>query len=209
MPVETVISTIRHFQTRYNAEKRYAGTIDIPLSDLGVGECRKVGPLLAACPFDVVVTSTLRRAVDSARLLLGDGVPIVQTPLCNERCFGIMEGCTWDEVVRMEPPVLMINVGGDLHTVNPSGGEPFEEVWDRARKFRRFLFKNYLGKSILVVSHGVFLQMFHGLLRGSSCIDSLAVFPAHAELRQFRFRGRRRAGAETRVLVPAGPEARF
>jgi broad specificity phosphatase PhoE len=78
-------------------------------------------------------------------------------------------------------------VGGDLHTVNPRGGEPFEAVWERARRFHRFLVRRFVGGEVLVVSHGVFLQMFHGVLRGSSCIESLASYPANLELRRFEF----------------------
>ncbi len=81
----------------------------------------------------------------------------------------------------------MINVGNDLHTVNPSGGEPFEDVWQRANTFQQFLFENYEGKNILVISHGVFLQLFHGLLRGRNCIESLASYPSNLELYRFHF----------------------
>jgi broad specificity phosphatase PhoE len=49
------------------------------------------------------------------------------------------------------------------------------------------LFSKYRESNVLVVSHGVFLQMFHGVLRGLSCIESLAAYPANLELIQFKF----------------------
>jgi probable phosphoglycerate mutase len=189
MGVETTIHTIRHAHTTYNAEKRYAGTIDVPLSDTGIREARMAASALAGITFDVVVTSTLKRSIETAHLLVGNAVCLVQNELCNERNFGVMEGLTWEEVQSLDPPVLFIEVGDDLHSVNPQGGEPFEDVWERARKFRRFLFRDHSGTNILVVSHGVFLQMFHGVLRGLSCIESLAVYPANLELISFRFSG--------------------
>jgi broad specificity phosphatase PhoE len=189
MPINTIIHTIRHGHTSYNAEKRYAGTIDISLSEKGVKDCQQASPKLAKYHFDVVITSTMKRAIETAHLLVSGKHKVVQNALCNERKFGIMEGRTWDEVVKFDPPVLMINVGNDLHTVNPQGGEPFEDVWQRAKKFRSFLFKNYKGKNILVVSHGVFLQMFHGVLKGSNCIESLGMFPSNLELASFYFTG--------------------
>jgi broad specificity phosphatase PhoE len=189
MPVETTIHTIRHAHTSYNAEKRYAGTIDVPLNDAGIRDARQVSAKLVGLRFDVVVTSALRRTIDTAHLLLDGTVQSVQSELCNERNFGVMEGMTWDEVQNLDPPVLLIEVGNDLHTVNPKGGEPFENVWQRAKRFRRFLLREYRGSSILVVSHGVFLQMFHGVLRGLSCIESLAVYPATLELYTFRLSG--------------------
>jgi len=203
VPVQTTISTVRHAHTRYNAEKRYAGTIDIPLSPAGVRDARKAALKLAGMDFDVVVTSTQKRAYETAAILAGKGVPVVRNKLCNERRFGIMEGLTWDDIQSLDPPILMISVGHDLHTVNPKGGEPFEDVWERAKKFSRFIFENYSGSSVLVVSHGVFLQMFHGVLRGLNCIESLASYPGNLELTRFRFVGRRLAAEETVSLSAA------
>lgn len=187
MPVETTIATIRHAHTRYNAEKRYAGTIDVPLSEVGVQDAQRAAAKLTDQSFDIVITSKQKRSIQTAHILVASNTRFVSSQLCNERNFGIMEGLTWDEVHKLEPPVLFIEVGNDTHSVNPVGGEPFEKVWERAQKFRQFIFKRYAGLSILVVSHGVFLQMFHGVLRGMSCIEALAAYPANLELVRFRF----------------------
>ncbi len=201
MPIETIIHTLRHGHTQYNEEKRYAGTIDIPLSERGVKECQKAAQKIIDYPFDVVVTSTMKRSIETARLLVPGSPVIIQCALCNERRFGVMEGHTWEEVLKFDPPILMIDVGNDLHTVNPKEGEPFEDVWQRAKSFRTFLFKNYKGKNILVISHGVFLQMFHGVLKGSSCIESLAMFPSSLELASFCFSNNRLVEASTVKLM--------
>lgn len=205
MRKRTTIHTMRHARTRYNAERRYAGTIDIDLSEEGRTDARQAAARLVEVELDVVVTSTLKRSLETARLLVGKNVPIVQSALCRERNFGIMEGLTWDEIQVLQPPIMLVRVGNDLHTVNPKGGEPFEAVWERARKFRQYLFRHYGGKSVLVISHGVFLQMFHGVLSGSNCIESLARFPANLELASFQFEGERLA-REKRVEL-GGQEA--
>ena len=204
MAPQTTINTLRHGHTQYNAERRYAGTIDVPLSEAGIRDVRAAAARLDGAKFDVVVTSQLKRSVETAQILVGDTVPIVQSKLCNERNFGVMEGLTWDEIQHLQPPVLLIPVGNDLHTVNPRGGEPFEDVWERAKKFRRFLFREYKGSNILVVSHGVFLQMFHGVLKRSNCIESLASYPANLELSRFCFTGERLR--EETVVKLAGAE---
>jgi broad specificity phosphatase PhoE len=189
MPIETTLYTIRHAHTRYNAEKRYAGTVDVPLSEAGIRDARAAAAKLADMTFEVVISSTLKRSIETAHILASDAAQFLESPLCNERNFGVMQGLTWDEVQSLDPPVLFIPVGNDLHSVNPQKGEPLEEVWERAKKFRRFIFNRYRGSQILVVSHGVFLQMFHGVLRGLSCIEALAVYPANLELARFRFSG--------------------
>lgn len=205
MAIETTIYTIRHAHTDYNAEKRYAGTIDISLSQEGIVDARRASNKLADMSFDVVVTSTLKRSIETAQILVNDTVPIVSSELCNERNFGVMQGLTWHEVRKLDPPVLFIDVGNDLHSVNPQGGEPFEDVWDRAKGFRRFLFRKYKGSSILVVSHGVFLQLFHGLLRGLSCIESLGTYPSNLELASFRFSANRLLEQHTVKLATEEP----
>jgi 2,3-bisphosphoglycerate-dependent phosphoglycerate mutase len=202
--LQTIICTVRHAQSTYGAEKRYAGSVDVPLSDRGSQDCLLAAQALAGRTFDVVVTSTMVRAMETARLLGYDDARCVRTELCRERRYGILEGRTWDEARSLEPPILFIEVGGDLHSVNPSGGEPFEDVWQRAKDFYRFVLDRGQGRSVLVVSHGVFLQMFHGVLRGRTCIESLADYPSSLRLYEFRVDGGRLVEeSETPLLVNA------
>ncbi|MBN2046663.1 MAG: histidine phosphatase family protein [Anaerolineaceae bacterium] len=189
MMKETVIHTLRHAHTAYNEQKRYAGSIDVPLNENGVRDSLEAARALTDHHFDVVVTSKLRRAIETAKLLVDGATPIIESELCNERRFGVLEGLTWEDVRHLDPPVMLIEVGNDLHTVNPQGGEPFEDVWFRAKQFRVYLFSQFPGSDILVVSHGVFLQMFHGVLSGLNCIESLAHYPSNLELHSFFFAG--------------------
>ena len=191
MSVETTIRTLRHAQSTYSPDQRYAGSTDVPLSDAGARDCQRSAEALAGLSPDVIVTSTMKRSIDTSCLLRCEAPVQIQTELCNERRFGVLEGLTWQEAQHLDPPILFIEVGDDRHSVNPPGGEPFEDVWQRAKKFRRFLFGNFRGSSILVVSHGVFLQMFHGVLRGGNCVESLISYPATLELTTFRFHGSR------------------
>lgn len=209
MPADTTIFTIRHAHTDFNAEKRYAGSIDIPLNARGIQDAREAASRLSGYHFDVVISSTMQRAIATAQILVSQPAEFVQTRLCNERNFGVMEGHTWDEIQAFDPPILMIEVGNDRHTVNPQGGEPFEDVWQRARKFRNYLFHHYRGKAILVVSHGVFLQMFHGLLRGITCIESLAFYPPNLELACFQYHGNRLTGQSTTRLTTTPVKVQF
>ncbi|HEV2208279.1 MAG TPA: histidine phosphatase family protein [Verrucomicrobiae bacterium] len=186
----TTIYTLRHARTQYNAERRYAGSLDIPLSPEGVDEARRAAQRVRNLKLDLVVASRLRRSLDTAAILVGQRIPIVQTRLCNERNFGLLEGRTWEQVGQLNPPVMLIRVGNDWHTVNPRNAEPFEDVWARAKRFRNWLFRHHPGRKVLVISHGVFLQMFHGVLRRLTCIESLAHYPANLELASFEFSGK-------------------
>jgi len=200
MSTTTNLNTIRHAHTEYNTQRRYAGRRDIPLSETGIQEARKAAANLVRMRFDLVITSPLARAAQTAEIFANGCVPIKTCDLCTERDFGTLEGLTWDEVRNLQPPVLLIQVGYDLHTVNPRGAEPFEDVWQRAREFRRLLFEQHKGSEVLIVSHGVFLQLFNGLLRGLNCIESLAFFPGNLELNRFQFEDEQLVGQSTRRL---------
>jgi broad specificity phosphatase PhoE len=189
--MHTYIYTIRHAKTTFSEQQRYAGTIDAPLSPTGVRETKAAAAGLMDLKFDVVLSSTKIRAIDTGRFLVGDSAPIVPCRLCDERSYGAMEGHTTLEVKHFKPRIMFVKVGNDTHSVNPPGGEPFEDVRERAKKFRRFIFKKYRGKRVLVVSHTAFLQQFHGVLRGKNCIESLADFVPTLRMISFTFSGNR------------------
>ncbi|MDT7649490.1 MAG: 2,3-bisphosphoglycerate-dependent phosphoglycerate mutase, partial [Pseudonocardiales bacterium] len=63
---------LRHGQSVWNAENRFTGWVDVPLSETGEQEARRGGELMrehALLP-DVVHTSVLRRAISTANLAL-------------------------------------------------------------------------------------------------------------------------------------------
>ena len=62
----------RHGETRWNAEGRYQGQADIPLSEVGEGQARALGERLHEVPITRAVASPLSRARRTAELALGD-----------------------------------------------------------------------------------------------------------------------------------------
>jgi broad specificity phosphatase PhoE len=186
----TTICTVRHAQTKYGVQKRYAGTIDVPLNNTGVEDTKHASKKLNGMRFDVIITSTLERAVQTARHLLGDDGMFIKCAYCNERNYGTMQGLTEDEVKLIEPKVEFLKVGNDYHSLNPPHGETFEMLRKRAQKLHQLIFEKYRGLSVLVVSHGAFLQQFHGLIRGLDWKMSLATgLVRPLELTRFHFRG--------------------
>ncbi len=183
------IHTLRHGQTDFNVQKRYAGTIDVPLNQSGKESCLEASKAFSGQRYDVVITSALKRTIETAQLLLGEGISLVQSELCNERNYGRMQGLTSEEVEFLEPPILYIKAGGDFHSLNPPGGESFEELRRRAERFRLALFNGYAGANVMVVSHGVFLQQFHGLLRGQNWNHALARSVPNLVVSSFCMRG--------------------
>ena len=64
------IYVIRHGQTLWNAQGRLQGAADIPLNDNGTRLARITGQALKEVPFFCCFTSPLKRARDTASLIL-------------------------------------------------------------------------------------------------------------------------------------------
>lgn len=87
-----LIYLLRHGETAYNAEKRYQGVRDIPLSDAGRAKLRR-----ADFSPRTVYVSPLCRARESASILFPTAAQTVVTRL-REMCFGAFEGRNYEEM---------------------------------------------------------------------------------------------------------------
>lgn len=201
MARETVLLTVRHGQTDFNLQRRYAGFIDVPLNDKGLQDAR-----IASQSFDekvdVVLTSPLRRCLDTAGLLVGDSsTPIVACELCAERDYGAMQGLTAEEVDELRPLITYFKVAGDFHSLNPPGGETFPALRKRVQQFVDYVEHEYAGNRVLVVSHEVFLLQLHGLLRGETWHDAMAHRLPNLRLTVLALRGDGSVRESARPLV--------
>ncbi|MGE5544906.1 MAG: histidine phosphatase family protein [Bacillota bacterium] len=90
---------VRHGSTIWNAEGRYQGTIDIPLSDQGRREARMVAERLRNEDIKAVYSSNLIRARETAEIIASPhGLPVKVIPELGEINFGDWEGLTAQEI---------------------------------------------------------------------------------------------------------------
>src|SRR4051812_10335103 len=66
MPTPTKLFLIRHGQSAGNAEGRFGGHGPTPLSDLGIEQAEKTAKLLVSEGIDVIYSSDLPRAIQTA-----------------------------------------------------------------------------------------------------------------------------------------------
>src|ERR1017187_7977318 len=81
----TRLFLIRHGATILSAEDRFAGETDIPLSDEGREQARKLGLRLGGDPIRAAYASPLGRTMETARLVVAPHAIEV------ERCDGLRE----------------------------------------------------------------------------------------------------------------------
>jgi broad specificity phosphatase PhoE len=121
----------RHGRTAWNSNKRFQGTTDVPLDDVGVTQIDLASRQLARLdPASVIASDALRSAATADSLTRRTGRPATLDPRLREAAAGPWEGLTRVEVARRFPEEYDAwRAGVD---VRRGGGETLEEVAARA-----------------------------------------------------------------------------
>jgi broad specificity phosphatase PhoE len=125
----------RHGETAWNAEGRYQGQRDIPLSPVGEGQAEKLGARLRTIAVARAVASPLSRAARTAQLALGaDREAMLQfDPGLQEIAHGDWEGLLASEIGARDPVLLRAWRESPETVLMPGeGGESLQHVLDRA-----------------------------------------------------------------------------
>jgi len=96
---------IRHGESRWNAENRFTGWVDVDLSEKGIQEAEKAGKLLKELNvnFDVCFTSYLKRAINTLEIILevlGKDSKYTKAWELNERNYGGLTGLNKTETKK-------------------------------------------------------------------------------------------------------------
>jgi probable phosphoglycerate mutase len=94
----------RHGRTSWNVEGRYQGHADIDLDETGVAQAERSAEVLAQLGIDVIVSSDLRRARETAaRLAELTGLEVRTDPRLREFDVGMAQGLRRDEIAARFP----------------------------------------------------------------------------------------------------------
>lgn len=166
----------RHGQTLLNQLDRAQGWADSPLTVLGEQEAKELGKALSFVKFQIVYTSDMRRAFDTARLLLEESsqpiIEICQDARLREWCLGTMEAeknkvfidCVSDwlggitsfsEMNRRLPEVAAVIQQHDTTGMT----ESFEQIGERLKGFFLSIGSSHPdGSNILIVTHAFLIK---------------------------------------------------
>ena len=128
---------IRHGQSQWNAENRFTGWVDTPLSDQGRKEAQQAAQRLAERNINVdrAYTSTLQRAIETGRIVL-DGLgqsdlEQIQAWQLNERYYGALTGRNKAQTAE-EFGEEQVRIWRRSYDIPPPGGESLADTGRRA-----------------------------------------------------------------------------
>lgn len=154
---------LRHGRTAHNAAGRIQGQVDTPLDEVGRAQAEALGAVLSAEAFDVLVTSDLSRAADTAAAVASHvGLPLAVDARLRETHYGQWQGLTGPEVETRWPTeyaAWRAGLGG------PVGGETVTDVAARALPaVHEHLAGVGEGRALLLVTHGGTARALTGAL---------------------------------------------
>ena len=147
----SLVLVIRHGRAQGNPEHRFIGQTDVALDDIGRSQARALADRLKLAHIDRIVSSDLRRAVDTiAPLAEAIGIPIERDPRLREISNGEWSGLLPAEIAAGWPDLWAAYRRGE--DVLRPGGERWEVVRERAVTAARE--HAVPGRLVLLCTHG-------------------------------------------------------
>ena len=131
---------VRHGETIDNVNRIMQGQTQGELTETGVRQASNLAESLANTHIDIYMSSDLKRAYDTCRIIAGEGRNIIRTPLLRERDWGSFTGKYIPELQGK---------------IWPDDIETMDDLKARAARFIEFIRRNYPGKTVLAVGHGI------------------------------------------------------
>lgn len=155
----TIIYLTRHGETEWNIEKRLQGRGDSPLTENGIQRAKELRDRIKNIDIDVIYSSPIKRALNTANILRGNkNIDIVTDDRLMEMCFGDYEGKKIDIIQKENPNWdIKLIMQGNVEICAPNG-ENLKEVRERISKLMNKIIAENMGKSILIVTHGITLK---------------------------------------------------
>ena len=156
----TELIVIRHGETVWNRDGLMQGHTDVELSPEGVAQADKLAERLAGEDFAALISSDLKRAMQTARAIgRRTGHEVIPEPALRERNFGVLEGLTWDQI-RQRYPELYERYQR-RRDFAPPGGETARQRHDRGIACVSRIAADHAGRRVVLVTHGgVLMSMF-------------------------------------------------
>jgi broad specificity phosphatase PhoE len=151
----TRIFVVRHGESEHNAQKRISGHANPKLTDKGRQQARQARVRLKNIKFDVVYSSPLDRAVETAEIITGQPVPEEnRRPELRERHWGSLDGKPDKHLESGNRLKKDLSYEEVLHYKYVPDMESDHEVSARFISALEEIAKQNPGKTILVAAHG-------------------------------------------------------
>lgn len=154
---------VRHGEAESNASailSSYPEVRDFHLTDKGRGQIEKTTEFLKSENIDAIIASPLLRTRESAEIISqAINVPVIHDIRLRETDFGYYNGKRAAMFFARYPHPLL-----RLKTNKKVGLEGFVSIRERVKDFLENVAEEYVGKRVVLVSHGDTLEQLRGAI---------------------------------------------
>ncbi|HJZ85031.1 MAG TPA: histidine phosphatase family protein [Polyangia bacterium] len=201
--METTIFLVRHGRTDWQTEGRVMGTRDIGLNADGINETHAIVRAFENVDVAEVLSSPLRRAVQSAEIIAGAyDLEIARDPRLADVRVGRWEGMHYRDLAN--DPDYQRYLADPLSERTP-GGEHISEIRDRAvASVQQALGDNPGGENVVVVTHAGIIRTLIVHYMGATLANYHRVRVAPGSISILRFASDRELPRVLAINLPPG-----
>lgn len=169
----------RHGETQWNVIQRLQGLLDSPLTAKGQQESEALATSLADKNIQVLASSHLGRAIDTAKRCLpvlqkhNAALQLIQIEALAERDLGDWQGALLTDI-ETDPDYA--EIFQSLTQLCPANGESAVNCAERMQQALRQLAETYQEQAILVIVHGEALRCFMSLLEPTEPVNAFELY---------------------------------
>ena len=183
-----VLFVIHHAETEYNSKEIYVGKKDIGINKIGIKRSNCLGKLLKKENLDLIVTSSLSRAKETANIINQyKKKDIIIDVRFVEVDIGGYEGLSSKEILE----IVKNRYSGDTYKFYNDhflGGEKNKDVEERVYQGLNNIKKNYPNKRIALITHGFIIRVINRYFNPAILFPDFYNFLVkNAEIKRFNF----------------------
>ena len=149
-----ILYVVRHGETEKNKYGLVQGQTECDLSARGIEQAKELIPIVRNLKIDVVISSPLKRAYDTASIITELKYQINIDDRIIERNWGLCEGASIDDVDTVKCWNFFLNS-------DDNGIEKVQDLLKRVSEFLEDIKNKYSDKNVLVASHSAILRAIH------------------------------------------------
>lgn len=173
----TRLVLVRHGETVWHRENRYAGVSDVELTPRGLAQASQLAAWAAAAELRAVWTSDLTRArLTATTCAQAAGIPLEVDRRLRELDFGDGEGLTSDDMTRQFPEALVAFRADPVGDHLPGGEDPVEAA-ERFTECLATIAQRHRDDRVLVVAHTTAIRLALCQLIGIPLREYRRLFP--------------------------------
>lgn len=156
----TRLYLVRHGETDWNQKSIFQGQTDVDLNKKGRDQACKTAELFQEIEIDQIYSSDLKRAKNTARLIVRDkNLEVRENKQLREVSFGDWEGLSFAEIKKQYPDQVVSWQQDPIHN-SPPAGEKLLNFKLRIEDFFEKIISRHQGDKILVVTHGGVIKVY-------------------------------------------------